>query len=97
MNALFLLAASFLLRASPQTQAPVSGIVQVAVNYGPQQNVFLSGVVIGNGSIILTDSGVLDQAHEITIAYADGEFFDVLMPRTQLQNHLAALSIPEKH
>lgn len=78
-------------------QRPVDSIVQVAVNSGPHQDRFASGVVVGDGKTILTDAAVLANAREITIAYSDGEFADAVIAGIQKHNGIAAIPVPARH
>ena len=76
---------------------PASGVVQVAVNYGPKQNVFASGVATGDGRMILTDASLLGKAREITVAYSDGELTDLEPSRMQQRDQIALLPLTERH
>ncbi len=71
-------------------------VVHVAVNYGPQKNAFLSGVVVGDGLTILTDGGALSQAREITVAYTDGEISDAILLRVRSYQQVGVIPLAEK-
>ncbi len=75
---------------------PPSAVVQVAVHYGPQKDTLLSGVVVGDGRQVLTDTGVLPQAAEIVVAFTDGEVFDVLLKQARSQERIAVLPLAQK-
>src|SRR5512132_2704645 len=76
--------------------APPSAVVQVAVHYGPRKDTLLSGVVVGDGRQVLTDSGVLPQAAEIAVAFTDGEVPDVLMKQVRTQERIGVLVLAQK-
>jgi hypothetical protein len=83
--------------ASGPAQEPVSGIVQVAINYGPRQDGYFSGVIVGDGRIVLTDSGTAARAREIAIAFSDGEILETVMAQIQSFNHIAVLPMTAHH
>jgi hypothetical protein len=78
-------------------QEPPSGIVQVAVNYGPRQDAFFTGVVVGDGRMILTDGAAAARAREIAIAFSDGEILETVMAQIQFFNHIAVLPMAGHH
>ncbi len=78
-------------------QGPAAGIVQVAVNYGPRQDGFFSGVVVGDGRIVLTDGATAARAREIAIAFSDGEILETVMAQIQSFNHIAVLPMAARH
>src|SRR5208282_5968299 len=68
-----------------------------AVNYGPRQDGFFTGVVVGDGRMVLTDGATAARAREIAIAFSDGEILDTVMAQIQSFNHLAVLPMTARH
>jgi TolA-binding protein len=98
--ALFLASVLTLALSGPvraQAQEPTSGIVQVAVSYGPKQEAYFSGVVVGDGRMILTDAAGTAKAREIAIAFSDGEVLETVMAQIQYFNHVAMLPMTSRH
>jgi hypothetical protein len=80
-----------------RAQEQVSGIVQVAVSYGPKQEAYFSGVVVGDGRMVLTDAAGAEKAREIAIAFSDGEVLETVMAQVQYFNHVALLPMTSRH
>ncbi|GEM_PF-6037652 len=95
MKRLFCLA--LLLTSFGFAQEPASGIVQVAINYGPKQDGYFSGVVVGDGRMVLTDAGAVGRAREIAIAFSDGEILETVMAQVQQFNGVAVLPMTAHH
>jgi hypothetical protein len=80
--------------AAQRTPAP---IVQVAVHYGPQRNLLLSGALVAGGAVVLTDPAALGEAREITVAFSDGEVLDAHPGKTQIVAGLGLIPLAQKH
>ncbi len=86
LSAVLLLASATALGA-----AEVSPAVQVAVTYGPRKSVMISGVVVGDGDLVLTQANVLQGAREIVVALTNGDVLDAVIERTDAERNVALL------
>lgn len=81
--------------ARPQT-ASVSPVVQVAVNYGPGKSAMISGVVVGEGDMVLTQASVLKGAREIVVALTNTDILDAEVLRVNTALNVALVRLEKR-
>ncbi len=71
----------------------VSPAVQVAISYGPRKSALISGVIVGDGNLVLTQANLLLGAEEIVVALTDNQILDAVVERLDTRRNVALLRL----
>jgi hypothetical protein len=82
--------------AAPPPPSDVSPIVQVGINYGPGKSTMVSGFLVAEGRLVMTQANLLEGAREIAVALSNTDVLDAEVERIDAGLNVAWLRVPHR-